>query len=155
MGFLMSEPTDLGIIVNVCLGAAVALGMSGISSAYISEVAERRRALGKLEDAMISDLQLSAHGEAARRVPLLIAVVNGAAPLFISLLILCPLLMANAGVSLPLQPLYLAIIVASFLIFLLGVFLGRIADIPWLRSGIHTLLVATITAGLIYLLTGH
>jgi predicted membrane protein (TIGR00267 family) len=155
IGFLVSTPAELSVIINVCLGAAIALGMSGVSSAYISEVAERRHALGKLEAAMVTDLKNSAHGEAARRVPLLIALVNGAAPLVISLIILIPLWLATAGIQLPLSPLYASIIVAGVLIFLLGAFLGRIADISWLRSGIQTLLVAFITAALIYLFTGH
>lgn len=155
IGFLVSESADLTVIINACLGAAIALGMSGMCSAYVSEAAERKRALGKLEEAMISDLQESAHGEAARWVPLFIAIVNGSAPLIISLLILMPLWLANAGILLPLSPLYVAIIVALLLIFLFGVFLGRIADISWLRSGIQTLLVAVLTASLIYLFTGH
>ncbi|MGD8484851.1 MAG: hypothetical protein PVJ63_11340 [Thioalkalispiraceae bacterium] len=151
IGFLVSTSANLTVVINACLGAAIALGMSGVSSAYISESAERRRALGKLEGAMISNLQDSAHGEAARLAPLLIALVNGSAPLIISLIILVPLWLARAGLPLPLSPLYTAIIVALLLIFLLGVFLGRIADISWLRSGIQTLLVAVITAALIFL----
>ncbi len=155
IGFIVSESDDLPVIFNVCLGAAIALGMSGLSSAYISESAERKRALGKLEQAMISDLGDSAHGEASRRVPLLIGLVNGLAPLVISFLILMPILLSISGVTLPLSPLYAAIIIALFLIFLLGVFLGRIADISWLRSGIQTLLVAVVTAALIYLFAGN
>jgi predicted membrane protein (TIGR00267 family) len=154
IGFMMSVTDDLSVIINACLGAAVALGMSGLSSAYISEVAERKRELVKLEQAMIVDLHQTAHGEAARWVPLWIALVNGASPLFISLLILLPLWLANAGLALPLEPLYMSIIVALVLIFLLGVLLGQIAGISWLRSGIQTMLVAAVTAILIYLLTG-
>jgi predicted membrane protein (TIGR00267 family) len=155
IGFLVSTPANLSVIINVCLGAAIALGMSGLSSAYISESAERQRALGKLEQAMISDLQESAHGEATRWVPLLVALVNGLAPLIISLLILLPLWLSLAGIALPVPPLYAAIFIALLLIFFLGVFLGRIAGISWLRSGIQTLLVAVVTAALIYLFAGH
>ncbi|MDH3387182.1 MAG: hypothetical protein OEN02_04685 [Gammaproteobacteria bacterium] len=155
IGFLFSGTTEVSVIINVCLGAAIALGMSGISSAYVSEAAERKRALGKLEEAMITDLSDSAHGAAARGVPLLIALVNGSAPLALSLLILSPLLIAEAGLALPVSPLYAAVAIAFLLIFLLGVFLGRIADVSWLRSGIQTLLVAVITATLIYLIAGR
>ena len=155
IGFLVSGATGLSVIINVCLGAAIALGMSGVSSAYISEVAERKYALGKLEDAMITDLRDSAHGEAARGVPLLIALVNGFAPLAISLLILTPLIAANAGFALPVSPLYVAVAIALLLIFMLGVFLGSIAGVSWLRSGIQTLLVAILTAALIYLFAGY
>lgn len=155
MGFLVSAPADLSLIINACLGAAIALGMSGVSSAYVSESAERQYALGKLEEAMSSDLQESVHGEAARWMPLLIALVNGSAPLIISLLILTPLWLSNAGVFLPVSPLYAAIMIALSLVFMLGVFLGRIAGVSLLRSGIQTLLVAVLTAALIYLFTGH
>lgn len=154
LGFLVSASTDLTVIISACLGAAIALGMSGISSAYVSEVAERRRELAKLEASMISDLQESAYGEAFRWVPMLIALINGAAPLFISLIIITPLWLSSHGVPLPISPLFLAIIIALSLVFLLGVYLGRISGISWLRSGIQTLLIALITAMLIYFFAG-
>lgn len=153
-GFLISAPTELSVIISACLGAAIALGVSGVSSAYISEAAERRRALAQLEDAMVTDLQQSAHGKATRWVPVLIALVNGLAPLLISLLILVPLWVSNAGIAMPLPPLYAAIITALTLIFLLGVFLGRIEGVSWLKSGIKALFVALVTAALIFLFVG-
>jgi len=155
IGFLITAPANLSVIINVCLGAAIALGMSGMSSAYISESAERRRALGKLEQAMISNLQESVYGDATYWLPLLIALVNGLAPFIISLLILLPLWLSNAGIPLPVSPLHAAIMVALLLIFLLGVYLGRIAGISWLRSGMQTLIVAVVTAALVYLFAGH
>lgn len=154
IGFLLNDPTDLSIVISVCVGAAIALGMSGLSSAYVSEVAERKRALEKLESAMMIDLQQSTHGDAARWVPIMIALVNGLAPLGISLLILIPLWLAEMGVQLPLSPLYMAIIVALALIFFLGVVIGRIASISWFTSGIQTCLLAVVTTALIYLFAG-
>ena len=41
-GFLVSAPVELAVVIGSCLGAAIALGVSGVSSAYISEAAERR-----------------------------------------------------------------------------------------------------------------
>lgn len=154
IGFMISSTASLTVMINACLGAAIALGMSGMSSAYVSESAERKRALDKLEEAMVADLQDSAHADAARWVPLLVAAVNGAAPLLISLLILVPLWLARTGVPLPLPSLHLAIAIALLLIFLLGVFLGRVAGISWWRSGLQTLLVAMLTVALIYLVEG-
>jgi len=101
MGFLISEPADLSVIISACLGAAIALGVSGVSSAYVSELAERRRALRKLEDAMVADLQQGAHGEAARWIPMLVALVNGSAPLIICLIIIIPLWRSMFPSSLP------------------------------------------------------
>jgi predicted membrane protein (TIGR00267 family) len=152
-GFAFGARTDLAVVINACLGAAIALGVSGVSSAWVSESAERKRALEELQAAMATDLLDSAHGEAARQVPLLIALVNGAAPLCISLCIILPLWLAHQGLPLPVAPLHAAILVALGLVFLLGVFLGRISGVSWLRSGLQTLLVALFTAGLIYLFT--
>ncbi len=154
MGFEVSESSELQVIINACLGAAIALGMSGVSSAYVSEAAERKRALDKLEQAMIADLQDSAHGAAARKVPFLVALVNGSAPLIISLLIMLPLFAADIGMALPISPLHAAFIIALVLVFLLGAFLGQVASVSWLRSGIKTLMLAVATAALIYLIVG-
>jgi len=154
MGFLVTAPAGLSVVISACLGAAIALGVSGISSAYVSESAERRRALEKLQDAMVTDLGESFHGDAARWVPMLIAVVNGSAPLLISLLILVPLWLAHAGLELPWSPLHAAVAVAFVLIFLLGVFLGRVARVSWWLSGLKTLLIASVTTVLILLLAG-
>ena len=131
------------------------IGPGGMGKTRLSlEVAERKLALSKLEESMIKDLQDSVHGRAARWVPFIIAVVNGAAPLFVSLFIISPLWLANAGVFLFVQPLYLAVILAFLLIFMLGVFLGRIADISWMHSGIQTVVVALTTIALIYIFAG-
>lgn len=154
MGFVVSSTTNLSVIINACLGAAIALCVSGVTSAYISEQAERQKALAELEKAMLTKLDDSAHGEAARWVPLLVALVNGLAPFLISLLIIMPLWLSHVGVSLLFPPLYVAGFVAVFLIFLLGVFLGVVAASSWFISGIKTLAIATLTLLLIYLFLG-
>jgi len=154
MGFYISEPANLIIIINACMGAAIALCVSGVSSAYVSEQAERRRALSELEDAMVANLQDGAHAQAARWVPVYIGLVNGFAPLLISLLIILPLWLSYTGLELFVAPIYASIIIAVSLIFLLGVFLGRISSVSWLRSGIQTLLIAVVTMLLIYLFVG-
>jgi predicted membrane protein (TIGR00267 family) len=153
VGFMVSPPTPLGVLVNACLAAAIALGVSGISSAWVSEVAERKRALAELEEAMIADLKSSAHGDAARWVPLLVVLVNGGAPLLASLCIIAPLWLGHSGVPLPASPLYLAIAVALALIFVLGVLLGRVAGTSWFSSGLRTMAIAAITVALIYAFT--
>lgn len=154
VGFIFSSSVNISVILNACLGAAIALGMSGMSSAYVSEYAERKNALNKLEKAMISDLQDSTHGDAARGVPFLIALVNGMAPLLISLLILIPVFLSHFGIVMPVSPLYISVLIALILIFLLGVFLGRIANISWLRSGAQTLIIALLTTIIIYIIAG-
>lgn len=152
MGFYVSEYVDFTVVITTCLAAALALGMSGVSSAYISEAAERRRTLMELEKAMVTSLDESHHARATTWIPWLVALVNGIAPLLIGLIIISPIWIAHNGMLLALEPLPMAMIVALFIIFLLGVFLGRIGGTFWLWSGLQSLAVALITVGLIYLL---
>ena len=152
MGFHVSGHADLAVVITTCLAAALALGMSGVSSAYISEAAERRRTLAELEKAMVTTLDKSHHARAAAWIPWLVALVNGIAPLLFALIILVPLWLARGGLVLAPGPLPAAMAVALVVIFLLGVFLGRVGGTFWLWSGLQSLAVALVTAGLIYLI---
>ena len=145
--------TMLGLLTGFSLGGDASLEtVSGLTSAYLSESAERRRALAELEAAMVTDLKGSSHARAARVLPWLVALVNGAAPVLVSLLIITPLWLARLGVTLPLAPLSSAIVTAFLCIFGLGVFLGQVAGTSWLWSGFKTLLIALATMLLILLL---
>jgi len=151
-GFLLTGDAALKTVTAACGGAAVALGVSGLTSAYLSESAERRRSLAELEAAMVKDLRDSDPGRAARFLPLIVAFVNGGSPVLLSCIIMSPLLMAEAGVALPFDPLSSAIGAALACIFALGLFLGQIAGTSWLTSGLKALLIALVTMLIIHLL---
>lgn len=153
MGFYFTDQVQISVVIHACLGAAIALGMSGVSSAYISESAEKKKELLELERAMIGSLEESHYGTAARWVPVIIAIVNGAAPFLISVVIMIPLWLHNWRADLILLPLESAIAMAFILVFLLGIFLGCISGLFWLWSGVKTLLIALITALLIFLVS--
>ena len=76
MGFYSSDSVSTPVIISACLGAAIALTVSGLASAYVSELAEREKELKELEQAVVGDLENTAHGRAARWVPIFIAVVK-------------------------------------------------------------------------------
>jgi len=152
MGFYTSGEVAVPVVISACLGAAIALGVSGLASAYVSETAEREKELKELEQAVVGDLEYTAHGRAARLAPVFIAAVNGFAPLLIALLIMTPLWFSHAGIDLPLSPLESSIYIAFVVLFLLGVFLGTVSERFWLWSGLRTLIIGLLTAGLILLL---
>ena len=152
MGFYSSDSVATAVIISACLGAAIALSVSGLASAYVSELAEREKELKELEQAVVGDLEDTAHGRAARWVPVLIAVVNGLSPLLMALLIMTPLWLSEAGIALPLTALECAIVTAFLTLFMLGVLLGRVSGQFWLWSGLRTLIIALITAGIVLLL---
>jgi predicted membrane protein (TIGR00267 family) len=155
MGFYSSGSVALPVVINACLGAAIALTVSGLSSAYVSEAAEREQELLELERALVRDLADTDHGHAARVLPLLIAAVNGLAPLLIALIIISPLWLAQTGLALPLPPLETSIALAFAVLFLLGAFLGTISGRFWLWSGVRTLFIALLTAAAILLVESY
>jgi len=152
MGFYSSDSVATPVIISACLGAAIALTISGLASAYVSELAERKKELKELEQAVVGDLENTAHGRAARWVPILIAVVNGFSPLLMALLIMTPLWLSEAGISLPLTALECTIVTAFLSLFMLGALLGTVSGQFWLWSGLRTLIIALITAGIVLLL---
>jgi predicted membrane protein (TIGR00267 family) len=151
VGFYVSGGAQPELVVSACLGAAIALGASGVSSAYLSEAAERRKALRELEAAMISPLDESAHGEAARLVPFAVALVNGLSPLLVSMVIIAPLWLAAGAPAGGGEPLLVAIATAFGVIFLLGAFLGRVSRAQWLWTGLRAVLIAAATSAVIVL----
>ena len=153
MGFYLSDGVAVPTAVSACTGTAIALGMSGLSSGYVSELAERRRELRELERAMVTDLDESLHATAARLVPVLIAAVNGLAPFVIAMIVTVPLWLAQANVPTPVGAVESAIAVAFVVIFSMGILLGRISGVFWLWSALRTLAIAGATSVLILLFT--
>ncbi len=154
-GFYLGGDVDIAIVIRACVGAAVALGVSGFASAYLSESAERRHALSRLEHSMMTDLSETAQGRAVRFASGFVALANGLAPVLLAVIIITPLWLERIGVALPLAPLPAAIAAALFVIFLLGALIGRIGGIAWWRSGLMTAAIALITLLLIILLGGR
>lgn len=152
IGFYQIGNTPIPMVMGACLGAAIALGASGLSSAYISESAERQKELKDLESAMATSLEESAHAQAARLTPAVIALINGLSPLVLSLIIMLPLWFSESAGQQILSPIELSILVALFVIFSLGIFLGKISGQFWLLSGFRTLLIALVTGAIIFLL---
>ena len=65
------------IVVTAGLGACLAMGISGLSGAYLTERAERKRDLKNLECAMITKLNDSIITDATAFVSLYAALVDG------------------------------------------------------------------------------
>jgi predicted membrane protein (TIGR00267 family) len=151
LGFRIAGEPDVGVALTACFAAALALSVSGVSSAFVSEAAERQKELAELERAMMADLSGSAHGTAARLVPVMIAIVNGLAPLAISLIIIAPLWLASIGLRLPWSPYDMSLVTAFAVIFGLGAFLGRMSGLFWFWSALRALLIGAVAVVLILL----
>lgn len=145
MGFYTTGDVPTQTAITACMGTAIALCISGLTSAYISESEERKKELVELERALVADLGDTAFGKASQWAPIWIALVNGFAPLLVSLFIIFPLWMDHFGAPLPIPPLESAIASSFLAIFLLGLFLGKVSGSFWLWTGLRALLIAGIT----------
>ena len=156
LGFYTGGELPLIVTISACLGVAIALGVSGFTSALLSETEERKKELKELEESLVAPLEESDYGKASQITPWVIASVNGLSPFLISLFIIVPLWLGEAGMALPLplDPLETSISFSFLVIFFLGVYLGRISDTFWLWSGLRAVLIGLVTAGIIFLVSG-
>ena len=144
VGAHVAEITNQLWIISSGLGAALAMGLSGFVGAYMTEEAERSIGLEDLEKSMLSDLSNSVVGEASRFASIWTGIVDGVSPAVSAIVCLMPFLLSFYGmfpINLAIQ---LSIAVGLSLMFLLGVFLGRISDRNMILHGVKTLCVGLV-----------
>jgi len=142
--------TDPGSVIVVVASASLSLGVSGFYGSYLSEQAERTRALRELEDTMLSRLDATDVGSAARYASFAIATVAGFASAIGGLIMCIPLALQSVlGVD---ASFYAAWGVAALELVLLGVFLGRVSRGRLVVSSLKLVLAGGVAFGLSLLL---
>ena len=144
--------TDPKIIVGVICITSLAMAVSGISGAYMTEKAEREHELNNLEDAMLMNLENSIHGKATKWISLLAAVVDGLAPFSASLVCIFPFLLVMAGFITIWQAFSFSITLILVTLFALGIFLGSLSRRSILYSGLKMVVAGGAVALLSLLL---
>lgn len=135
IGSLFVGIKNSGIIIATSLGASIAMGISGIWGAYLTEHAERQKELHELERATLSKLGKTAIGRAAKTATFLVALVDGLSPFLAAMIIISPFLI-GIGIDLAYK---ISIAIAFASLFVLGAFLGRISKENIFISGIKML----------------
>ena len=154
VGAYISGIADPRAVISVILIGGIAMAVSGFSGTYMTESAERSRSLNELEDAMLVDLEDTIYGQASRFVSVFAAIVDGLAPFIASIPSVIPFYLALIGLA-PIGTAFLLSIVASLaILFLLGVFLGRISERNIIYSGIKMVIAGVAVALLALLLNG-
>jgi len=142
------------VIVMAGLGACLAMGVSGLFGAYITEKAERRKIIKDLEDAILSDLEGSLQQNASEFVPTLAALVDGLSPALTATISLVPFILSIAGI-LSIWDSYNASIILTFCtLFALGLYLGRIARERMWLYGLQMVAAGVVIAFVVFTLGG-
>jgi len=152
MGSWIAGVTRAEIIVSAGLGACLAMGVSGLFGAYMTEKAERKRQLKTLEAAMLTDLTNSIHNEASDFVSVYAAIVDGASPVLTAIVSLIPFILAKGG-ALAISDAYITSFSLTLAtLFCLGLYLGKIAKENILLYGVQTVAAGVFIVVISFLL---
>lgn len=141
------------LIFSVGISTVLAIGISGLWGAFLTETAERNRDLKQLEKKMLRKLRGSYQSEASNAAIYITAAVDALSPMLAGFIILLPFLLAEKGMF-DISFAYKISLVVSFIIFFgLGAFLGRTSKESWWRYGLKMLMAGLLAAVLTFVLS--
>ncbi len=144
MGNLVAGVNSAQIVLSTGLATSVAMGISGLWGAYLTESAERQRDLQELNRVTLSDLSNTRIGRASRAAGVIVAVVDGISPFLAALIVLIPFFFAGSIVDLT-YVYYLSLGLALLTLFSLGLFLGNISRGRMIVYGFKTVLAGVVS----------
>jgi predicted membrane protein (TIGR00267 family) len=149
----MAGFTDPRAVITAGIGGSVAMGISGVSGAFMAERAERKLDLKKLETAMLRNLDDTHFAKASEFATLVVAVVDGISPaICASLLVLPYALVPSIGIE---TAFFTSLSLGLAILFVLGVFLSRISDGRPILQGLQMILVGLITIAVVGMLASN
>ncbi|MHA2424272.1 MAG: VIT1/CCC1 transporter family protein [Candidatus Thorarchaeota archaeon] len=115
-----------------------AMLISGITSSYLTEGAERKREIEDLERSLLRSLDGTVIVKATRTTTVVVSLVNGLSPFAAALTATVPLFLVFYGYSIELV-FFLSVVVSMLILFLLGLFLGKVSRSNMIVYGFKTL----------------
>lgn len=151
-GNYLAGVRDLTIPIRTGIATSIAMGISGLWGAYLTETAERRRELSELEKVSLIDQRDTSIGRASRFAVIVVAIVDGLAPALAAMIVMVPLFLGKM-IGNPILSYGIAGGVALLSLFGLGLFLGIVSEENNLLSyGIKTLLAGLTAIAINFLL---
>lgn len=142
---------DVTVPIRIGMATSIAMGVSGLWGAYLTEAAERQRELDELEKISLIDQNNTRIGRASRLAVVVVSLVDGLAPFMAALVVLLPLFL-NPLIDNALISYGLAIFTALLALFGLGIFLGHISKRNLVGYGMRTLLAGLIAIAINFLM---
>ena len=153
VGAYFSGLLDPAILISVALGSSVAMSMSGLFGAYLAESAEQRARIQELEKNMLVSLDDSIITRSGRFASVYVAVIDSLAPLLASQISMLPIYLSLI-IGFPIRTaMEYSMVLVGVILFLLGVFNGRIAKENLWISGVKMVLVGVATFMIFVVLT--
>ena len=133
-------------IISAAISGSIAMGISGISGAYMTEKAERTKKLKELERAMVSDLKNSLHHKSYQFATIFAALVDGISPALAAMLVVSPFFFTTTALISIELAFIICIVLTLIMLTILGIYLAKISDESMIKYGIQMLVVGMVTA---------
>jgi len=146
MGNLTAGVREPRIVVSTGLATSVAMGISGLWGAYLTEAAERERDLDELSRYTLTDLNDTRIARASRAAVVAVALVDGLSPFLAALVVLTPFFVIGLFPAVT-WAYYTSLAIALLTLLGLGFFLGHVS-----RGNVVLYAVKTGVAGVVAVL---
>ncbi len=150
-GNYLAGVRDLSIPIRTGIATSIAMGISGLWGAYLTETAERRRELTELERISLIDQSETSIGKASRFAVIVVSIVDGLAPALSAMIVMVPLFLGDL-IGNPVLSYAIAGGLALLCLFALGLFLGKVSEENLIGYGIKTLLAGLVAIAINFLL---
>ena len=151
VGNYLAGVRDLSIPLRTGIATSIAMGISGLWGAYLTESAERRRELAELEQVSLIDQSETSIGKASRFAAIVVSIVDGIAPALAAIIVLIPLFLGGL-IQNPVLSYALAGGLALISLFALGLFLGKVSNENLIGYGLKTLVAGLAAIAINFLL---
>ena len=140
-------------VISIGLSTCLAIGMSGAFGRFLSERAERRALLRKMEKNLLTNLDNTSIERESRDKTVIISVIDGLSPALGAVIPLIPFFLAQASII----PVNVSIIGSFVMVFIvlfgLGMFLGKTSEENVLLYGGVIVAVGLVTSLIILLIS--
>ena len=151
MGNMVAGVENPRIVASTGMATCVAMGVSGLWGAYLTEAAERKRDLDQLSQYTLTDLNCTRIGQASRAATVIVALVDGLSPFLAALVVLIPFFSAGLFPAIT-WAYYTSLGIALLTLFGLGLFLGYISRGNLILYGIKTVIAGVVSILISFLL---
>jgi len=142
------------LLIGTGMGASIAMGVSGLVGAYITERAERRHKMQELEESMMFKIKDTIYEEASTFATIVVAIIDGLAPAAAAIVAIIPFFLVEWSV-LTLEFAYVISLGLTFtVLFMLGIFLGKVSKENMIVYGIIMIAAGLLTALITVYVTG-
>jgi len=133
-------------IITAAISGSIAMGVSGMSGAYMTEKAERTKELKELQRAMVTNLENGLHHKSHKFATIFASLVDGLSPTFAAMFVVSPFFIVSYGIITVENAFFATITLTLLLLTLLGVYLAKISDESMIKYGIQMLVVGIVTS---------